>query len=193
MGTRAGGFTLVEILVALTVLALIGLIAWRGLDHVAGQQVRADAETLAAERVLRTLAQMEHDFAQRVPDALFAARQGSGATLPYALKVAADDEGRLRVNVLRRYPAPRGTASVTWGVDENRRLTRRLAGTVEDLGAEADTVEMLDEVRKIGVRFLVDGQWIEARYLQAAGTRSRALEFTIERETGERYVQVLPL
>ena len=185
-----GGFTLVEILVALSLLALVGLISWRGLDHVAGQRARADAETLAADRVLRTLAQIERDFGQRIPDALFVRSQGVGSVLPLALQVATDEEGQVRLRVLRRYPGLRGARDVTYDV-EDFLLVRRLAA--EDASGNADTVPLLDAVLRLGVRFLVEGQWVEPRLLQSTGRRATAIELAIEREDGERYVQVLQL
>lgn len=184
-----GGFTLVELLVALFLLALVGLISWRGLDHVAGQRAHADAETLAAERVLRTLAQIERDFGQRIPDALFVGTY-VGGVLPLALQVATDDQGQVRLRVLRRHPDSRGARDVTYAV-ENSRLVRRLAA--EDATRDADIVPVLDAVLRLGVRFLVDGQWVEPRLLQRAASRATAIELAIEREGGERYLQVLQL
>lgn len=192
MKARApNGFTLVEVLVALALLALVGLISWRGLDHVVEQRARADAESLAMERVLRTLAQMERDVAQRIPDALFSARLIGSTTLPFALDVVAEDGGQVRLSILRRFPVTYGVRSVTWQVDEEGWLVRRLAAAGET--DDADIVVMLDGVRQLGVRFLVEGQWIEPRMLRIAGARARAVEFAIERDDGERYVQVLPL
>ena len=55
---RTAGFTLVEILVAISLLAVLGVMAWRGLDHVVAQRAHVDADTADTDRVLRTLAQI---------------------------------------------------------------------------------------------------------------------------------------
>lgn len=184
-----GGFTLVEVLVALSLLAIVGLISWRGLDHVAGQRSRADAETLESDRVLRTLAQIDRDIGQRIPDALFVEFE-TGAVLPRALQVSTDDEGQVLLRVLRRHPGLRGARDIEYAVDHGR-LVRRLAA--DEPGGDADVVTMLDAVLRLGVRLLVGGQWVEPRLLQRAGSRAMAIELAIEREGGERYLQVLQL
>lgn len=184
------GFTLVEVLVALSLLAIIGLISWRGLDHVTEQRFRTDADALAAERVLRTLAQFERDIGQRVPDALFADRYGVQAVLPFAMNVATDDSGQIRFRVLRTHPAIHGVHSVTYSVDGSR-LMRNLDGA--DGSPDADAVPMLESVRQLNLRFLVDGRWVEARLLETLAARAMAVEIAIERQNGERYVQVLQI
>jgi general secretion pathway protein J len=184
------GFTLVEMLVALTLLALTGTIAWRGLEHVAEQRARADDETRATERVLRTLAQMERDFAQAIPDALFAGRSGQEAVLPLALQIAADEEGAIRLTLLRRVAGPHGVRRVTYAVEEAS-LVRHLSA--EDPARVADTVVLLDSVSSLGVRFLLEGVWVEPKNLPPAGRRATAIELNVERADGRRYVQVLPL
>lgn len=183
------GFTLVEVLVALSLLALVGLIAWRGLDHVAEQRSRADADTLATDRVLRTLAQMERDFGERIPDALFVGNSGVGGVLPRALKAETDGEGNIRLRVLRRHAGVHGARSVTYAVEDSW-LMRHLSA--EGSAGPTDTVSML-EASRLEVRFLVNGQWTDARRLRADDARAAAIELTIERENGERYIQVLQL
>jgi hypothetical protein len=58
---------------------------------------------------------------------------------------------------------------------------------------DADRVAMLDAVRSLEIRVLVDGQWTAPRAMDgtAAGPRATAIRFTIERNDGARYVQVL--
>ena len=125
------GFTLVEVLVALSLLALTGVIAWRGLDQVSSQRARADAETLATDRVLRSLAQMERDFGQHIPDALFAAPTDTAGTLPRAVKVFVGAEGNIRLDVLRRLPSPHGVRNVAYSV-EGSSLVRQLLTAPSD-------------------------------------------------------------
>jgi general secretion pathway protein J len=190
---RSTGFTLVELLVAMALLALMGIIAWRGLDHVIAQRARVDADTAETGRILRTLAQIERDLTQRVPDALFAGRYGGGGgVLPLALQFAADDEGRERISVLRTQPGTREARTVVYAV-ENSQLVRRLADASGK--QDIDRVKMLDFVHSLEIRVLVDGQWTAPLLLDAAtgGARATAIRFTIERNSGTQYVEVLQI
>ncbi|CAM5201803.1 General secretion pathway protein J OS=Castellaniella defragrans OX=75697 GN=HNR28_001603 PE=4 SV=1 [Castellaniella defragrans] len=56
------GFTLVEVLVALVLLALLGLISWRGLDAVHRVSERLDARAEETLSLVRALGQMERDL-----------------------------------------------------------------------------------------------------------------------------------
>ncbi|NYT78663.1 prepilin-type N-terminal cleavage/methylation domain-containing protein [Alcaligenaceae bacterium] len=55
------GFTLIEVLVALVLLALVSLISWRGLDAVQNVGERLDARAEDTLSLVRTLAQIERD------------------------------------------------------------------------------------------------------------------------------------
>ena len=78
---RPLGFTLVEVLVALTVMALLAALAWQGVDGM----VRArDASQQRLEQTLRidtVLAQWEHDLAALQESAAVPALAFDGATL----------------------------------------------------------------------------------------------------------------
>jgi len=187
---RSAGFTLVEILVAISLLAVLGVMAWRGLDHVVAQRAHVDADTADTDRVLRTLAQIERDLAQRVPDALFAGRYGVGASLPLALKLS-QDEGRDQIAVLRTLSGTQGARTVLYAV-EDAQLVRHLSDETGKL--DVDRVPMLDAVRSLEIRLLVGGQWATPEQMDAApGVRATAIRFTIERNDGARYVQVLQI
>lgn len=190
--SRRTGFTLVEILVAISLLALMGITAWRGLDRVIAQRARVDADTAETDRVLRTLAQIERDLTQRVPDALFAGRYGGGGVLPLALRFSADDEGRERIAVLRTLSGIQGARSVVYAVEDSQ-LVRHL---VDESGKrDMDRVPMLDSVHSLEMRVLVGGQWAAPLTLDAVagGARATAIRFTIERESGAKYVEVLQI
>jgi general secretion pathway protein J len=186
---RSRGFTLVEILVAISLLAVLGVMAWRGLDHVVAQRAHVDADTADTDRVLRTLAQIERDLAQRVPDALFAGRLGGGVSLPLALQLS-QDEGRDKIAVLRTLSGTQGARTVLYAV-EDAQLVRHLSD--ETGKSDADRVPMLDAVRSLEIRLLVQGQWATPEQMDAAGLRATAIRFTIERNDGARYVQVLQI
>ena len=70
MKRTARGFTLIEVMVAITIMGVLALICWRALDSVAGSDQRlrqADAGTHAALRVLQ---QFQRDIEMRADDAL---------------------------------------------------------------------------------------------------------------------------
>jgi len=186
------GFTLLELLVAVSLLALLGVMAWRGLDRLIAQRERVTADTARTERIVRTLAQIERDVARCVPDALFAGRYGGGGVLPLALQFATDREGRERMQVLRAQPGAAGAQRVVYAV-EDAVLVRRLT----DLAGRpvGEQVPMLDRVRRLDARLLLPAGWIEPAKLDdvPGGGRASAVELTIEQEDGQRYVEVLEL
>ena len=56
MKRTAAGFTLIEVVIAITIMGVLALICWRALDSVASSDQRlrrADAETTTALRVLQ--------------------------------------------------------------------------------------------------------------------------------------------
>ncbi|QGL97375.1 prepilin-type N-terminal cleavage/methylation domain-containing protein [Stenotrophomonas pavanii] len=70
MKRNAAGFTLIEVMIAITLMGVLALICWRALDSVASSDQRlrrADAETTAALRVLQ---QFQRDIEMRADDAL---------------------------------------------------------------------------------------------------------------------------
>lgn len=70
MKRAAGGFTLIEVMIAITIMGVLAVICWRALDSVANTDQRlrqADAETSTAMRVLQ---QFQRDIEMRADDAL---------------------------------------------------------------------------------------------------------------------------
>jgi general secretion pathway protein J len=58
------GFTLLELLVAITVLSIVSMIAWRGLDSLVLTRERLEPEVDDIRSLLTTFGQMERDLTQ---------------------------------------------------------------------------------------------------------------------------------
>ena len=195
---RGAGFTLVEMLVAITVLAVLGLISWRGLDQLVTQRARLDDSTAGTEQVVRALSQLERDVAQRIPDALVAGRALPGSPLPAAVAVTIDANGQARIRILRtRADVGGGTASVMWSVEAGNLVRTSTTSTTSTTGTPADRIELLDGIDGVGVRVLLANGWVEARDLTRNAAiiaeRGAAVEFSIDRGVAGRFTRVLAL
>ena len=193
---RGAGFTLVEMLVAITVLAVLGLISWRGLDQLVTQRARLDDSTAGTEQVVRALSQLERDVAQRIPDALVAGRALPGSPLPAAVAVTIDANGQARIRILRTR-AGAGTASVMWSVEAGNLVRTSTTSTTSATGTPADRIALLDGIDGVGVRVLLANGWVEARDLTRnaaiVAERGAAVEFSIDRGVAGRFTRVLAL
>src|SRR5271169_1730401 len=99
---RSGGFTLLELLVAVSILALIAVVAWRGLSALTATRERLEPQNDEVHALLAGLGQIERDLAQVPTNArLFA--------LPtQAVRVIAID-GHPTLQILRLAPSPDGS------------------------------------------------------------------------------------
>ena len=165
MRQAARGFTLVEVLVALGVMALIAGMAWQGLDAMARSR---DAARLSAEATLRTgtaLAQWEIDL---------------WAVLPTGVTPALRFEGT-QVRLTREAPGG-GAQVVVWsqrdgawwrwasaGVTRTGDLQELWLRSQQMMGQEPGTIRVLEGLSGVQLYFHRDNAWTNA---QSTGERN---------------------
>lgn len=184
--TRAAGFTLIEMLVAITLMALMGVVCWRGLAFVGAQRAGIADETLELSRMLSAFAQIERDLAERVPE-IAAPPRATSPELPLALAVLPVEAGAA-LEVLRMLDQPSGASRIVPVIYErtDAGLLRRTPGA---------QVILLPRVARLTIRIHAGGFWIEPGREQAVRpvARATALEIAIEDDKGARYVKVVAL
>lgn len=193
---RGAGFTLLELLVALAIFAVLALLAYGGLNGI--MSTRSETETRA--EALRTLQfvyrLMQRDIEQWVPRDI---RNQFGET-ETALRAGEQVETLLEVTHGGwRNPAeqPRSTLQrVGYKLEENALI--RLSWLTLDRSPDAQPREqkLLEGVREVELRFLTDGDnWLDRWPPLGASTggaggagrggaaaRPRALEVTLDTE-----------
>jgi general secretion pathway protein J len=158
MKNRVRGFTLVEVLVALVIMAVLSTMAWQGIDGIVRARDISQAQT---ERILRlntVIAQWDQDLQSLHDTSAVPALSFDGATLRL-----------VRV-------APQGVQVVAWSLQGNQ--WRRWAGPVvtrvaelqegwlrsqQLLGNEPGQLPLLDGVSEVQVYFFRGNGWSNAQ------------------------------
>jgi general secretion pathway protein J len=193
MKTDQHGFTLIEVMVAILLMAIVSLIAWRGLDSVSRADSHLQASTEQTEALLRALNQLDRDLALRASVEL--RTPGLGADEPpegpAAISVRSADNQDLQLNIVRSAAPPEnGLQRVRWWLDGN--TLYRATSPARDrypLPAPKKAVAVLSPVSDLQVRIWVAGQG----WRQLAGNRKEdpiGLEISLARQTPkgeERY------
>ncbi|MFK3788691.1 type II secretion system minor pseudopilin GspJ [Pseudomonas piscis] len=199
MNSRQEGFTLIEVMVAIMLMALVSLIAWRGLDSVSRADAHLKAGTEQTEALLRALNQLDRDVAQRAAIELREPQLGESENAepetPAPLSVRSSDSKGFRLEVIRSAATSgEGLQRVRWWLKGDT-LYRAVAEARDryPLPAPRDGVAVLERVSDLQVRvWNPDKGW-----RQLSGNRQdnpAGLEIRLVRQTPqgeERYRQVL--
>ncbi|WMN20411.1 type II secretion system protein GspJ [Pseudomonas piscis] len=199
MNSRQEGFTLIEVMVAIMLMAVVSLIAWRGLDSVSRADAHLKAGTEQTEALLRALNQLDRDVAQRAAIELREPQLGESENAepetPAPLSVRSSDSKGFRLEVIRSAATSgEGLQRVRWWLKGD--TLYRAEAEARDrypLPAPRDGVAVLERVSDLQVRvWNPDKGW-----RQLSGNRQdnpAGLEIRLVRQTPqgeERYRQVL--
>ncbi|UZH44148.1 prepilin-type N-terminal cleavage/methylation domain-containing protein [Roseateles amylovorans] len=219
---QGSGFTLIEVMIAIVIMAVLSLIAWRGLDTLSRTTAHLQERTEQTAQWMRTLQQIERDLAWRTTVELdtteltaaratrptlrgataAAAPQPSAALLPVGMAVRRQPESLFMIEVVRAAPAAPGHwQRVQWWIRSG--TLYRAAGApaaVYPLPAPlpADQVAVLDQVASFEVRAWEPGTgWQRLPSLGRAGAVASGLEITLGQRRGDGpvllYRQVIAL
>ncbi len=189
---RWRGFTLLELLVAVTVLSIVSLIAWRGLDSLVHTRERLEPRVDEVRALLTAFGQIERDLAQVV--------NPSFVPLP-AAPLSVRDSPVPSIELVRLAAvSPQSPSAVQVVIYEVRdgQLYRETTTPLDTIGlvprSQFTAVALLADVRTMRVRVWQPGQgWAPA----AAGAANplaappSGLEVVLELADGKQYRRVL--
>lgn len=164
------GFTLIEVLVALTLMALVSLISWRGLDAVQRTGERLDERAEEALALVRALGQLERDLLmhanadvmpatlQPLPDG--GATPGASGAVHMPAGISWDEETGLS---LVRSAGDGLWQQLRWYLQDGRLFRAEGAPSYQlPLPPIDTTVMVLEDVSALRLRMWQPGQgWIE--------------------------------
>jgi len=203
-GAGGHGFTLLELLVAISVLAIVSMIAWRGLDSLISTRERLEPEGDEVRAILTAFGQLERDLAKITTPSVFGLTSSP-------VRVRASSQGPV-IEIQRIAPttvmAPTSVQTVFWRVADGALLRqvsapRRNFETIED--EQLASAPLLEHVKSMRVRLWRDVAWVDPLAPGAAepppvappGTPGilvpvpQGLELTVERTDGRLFRRVL--
>ena len=121
---RRAGFTLVELLVAITILAIVAVLGWRGLDGIVRARIALTNNLDQTRAMQLTFAQMQSDCSRVIPP----------TPLQQHAPVIADQSRLRMVRYVFGEDQPTRLQVVTYRVRDGR-LTRRESVATRDLAA----------------------------------------------------------
>ena len=196
---HARGFTLLEVLVAVFIFAIVGMLAMGGYNELVKQSEIVESNAGRTRAVQAAVQRMSEDFEMLEPRPI---REPLGESLEPALR--SDTRTETLADLTRSgWTNPAGLSRstlqrVTYRLQDNK-LQRAYWNTLDrTLTAEPTSAVLLDKVRSVGFRFMDQNQswhdqWPPLGYSgpDAARLRPIAVEFTIELEDWGKIVRLL--
>ncbi|CAB3928640.1 PulJ/GspJ family protein [Achromobacter anxifer] len=191
------GFTLIEVLVALALMALVSLMAWRGLANVSGARERIEEQAEDIDAIVRTLGQMARDVELSYSGPAFEPAGLDAVAYTSGLRLLRRASGGPVFEILRPDPDGNGLwQRVQWQVRKDG-LWRASGPPAarSPLPAASEGVLLLPGTRTLKLRAWVPGAgWVDADASLSAAPAG--LEIALERGAAnppQRYTRVLEL
>ncbi|WP_067759120.1 PulJ/GspJ family protein [Orrella dioscoreae] len=212
MGRRRcaqAGFTLIEVMVAILIMAIISVISWRGLDSITQASERIDDGAQASAALLNAIRQFERDVAWRADGEMAVSTQATNAgntslrnvpLLPASLHIERLARVPWRVEIVRGVAGSPGQWQRVQWWQEGETLFRSAAAGSDlfplPFPREQDRVAVLEGVGRIDVRAWRPGQgWenLPAQHgrLQAGGLELQLAMRTFQGDATYRRVMLL--
>ena len=188
------GFTLIEVLIAIALMAVVSLLSWQGLKHVSTARDWLGGQARDQTVVLRTLGQLERDLNRAYAGA--PAQGRAAALLPPGIEVAQSSGAALLLDIVRATPDGGLWQRITWRVrPEGLWRYSGVPAARYPLPDPADGVLVMPGATGLTVRAWVPGRgWRDP--LQPETGRAAGLEVAIERPgrgQPERYTRIVVL
>jgi len=191
---RQDGFTLIEVLVAIVLMALVSLLAWRGLAQVSEAREWIDAEAQDNDMVVRVLGQLERDVDQAY---IGAHTGGPRGTLPEGVQVLRGNGSAPLLDIVRAAPEQPGMwQRVVWQLRPDG-LWRYVgvAGNRYPLPAPDSGALVMPQVTALRLRAWVPGRgWAELPATLPA--QATGLDIALERrhrDAAQQFNRILVL
>ena len=156
--TQPRGFTLVEVLVALMIMAVLSTMAWQGIDGIVRARDISQAQLDRSLRLNTVIAQWDQDLAAVQDVATLPALAFDGANLRLVRQVAGG--AQLVVWTLQGTQWLRWTGPVVTHIGELQESWMR---SQQLMGDETGTLKLLDDVSSVHMEFYRGNSWTNAQ------------------------------
>jgi general secretion pathway protein J len=202
------GFTLLELLVAIAILATVSIIAWRGLDTLVTTRARLEPEGDRVRALLTVFGQLDRDLSQTINPTFFFAP----TTPPVTPVTIVTIGGQPALSIMRLAPgeadAPSALQVIGYRIEDGflvRSSSLPMRGRGAVAAEEITNVRLLGGIKSLRVRVWSDqqGNWVDPLATQtpvavptvpgqvAPSLIPPGIEISVERNDGTVFRKVL--